>query len=197
VARFPDDAPVEAEQVGVAGGRQQRARVARLGSREVPLRVVQVGAVVAQQQRVLGVRAQHAAVVLAHPAPAVAASPAARAAGPVPAGAGAVEEAVLALAVGGLEDGRDGGVAEEDGGSREGVEVGPGAAERDGARRGGAGGGEWAAGRGGEPGGAGPRGEGEGARQGATGSGFHGLVGEDRDRGWLAFVPSSARDVVL
>jgi hypothetical protein len=102
-------------------------------------------------------------VVLSHPTLVVAACPTTRAAGSVPAGVG--EETVLALVVKGLEDGRDGGVTEEDGGSREGIEVGLGTTEREGAWRGGIDGGEWADGRGGEPGGVGPRDKGEGARQ--------------------------------
>jgi hypothetical protein len=140
LARLPDDASVEAEQVGIARRRQQPARVARLCAREVALHLMEVRAVVAQQQRVLRVQTQHAVVVIAHPAPAVvAASLAARAAGSVLPRAGAVEEvAVPALVIEGLEDGRDRGV-EEDSGSRDDGEVGPGAAEREGGRRGRAG----------------------------------------------------------
>jgi hypothetical protein len=210
LARLPDDAAVETEQVGVAGARQQRARVAALGAGQVALHLVQVLAVVAQEQRVLGVQQQHAAVVLAHVAAAalpaaspVAALPAAlSAADAVPAGAGAVEEAVEArggpviLFLVGLEDGRDRGVAEEDGGSGEGGEVGvgPGAAERvEGARRRRGGGGERAELRGRrEPGcaGAGQARGGEGggagqARGGGGRGGFHRLSGAQAGGDWL------------
>jgi hypothetical protein len=89
-------------------------------------------------------------------------------------------------------------VEEEDSGSRDDGEVGPGAAEREGGRRGRAGGaGERAVVEAREPGRAGARAEGEGARQG--GSGFHcRLVGGDRGvcrwrmAGWLSSAPLRA-----
>jgi hypothetical protein len=197
LARLPDDAAVEAEQVGVPGARQQRARVAALGARQVALHLVQVLAVVAQQQRVPGIHPQHAAVVLAHvtaAAAAATASAAAAVAAAVPAGAGAVEArwrlavVVLALFLVRHDNGGDRSVADEDGGSREvgDLGVGPGSAEREGARRRGSRerGDVWGWWR--EPGGAGAvgaaGGEGGGAGQGGC-CGFHCLVGRDQGLG--------------